>query len=146
MVQACDVLITGTGFFAENLAFDLAITAERPIRVAIGGRRIEERARMDWLGNTANARAALFGRPASFSPAPIVWETPETIAETIAACNPRVIAHSATLERHLIEASPGIGLIDGTTGRLDATVDGLPVAVHEGIVNLLAQAVRKGLG
>lgn len=56
------------------------------------------------------------------------------------------IAHSAVLERRLIEASPGIGLIDGTTGRLDATVDGLPVEVHEGVVNLLAQAVRKGLG
>ncbi|MGY8960714.1 MAG: glutamate cyclase domain-containing protein [Alphaproteobacteria bacterium] len=55
------------------------------------------------------------------------------------------IAHSAALERRLIEASPGIGLIDGTTGKLDATVDGMPTPVHESVVTLLAQAVQKGL-
>ncbi|MBL4721099.1 MAG: DUF4392 domain-containing protein, partial [Alphaproteobacteria bacterium] len=56
------------------------------------------------------------------------------------------IVHTPALERRLIEASPGIGLIDGTTGKLDATVDGMPAPVHESVVALLAQAVREGLG
>ena len=51
-----------------------------------------------------------------------------------------------TLPAAAWEIEAGIGLIDGTSGRLEATVDGLPMAIHEGIVNLLVQAVRKGLG
>jgi hypothetical protein len=56
------------------------------------------------------------------------------------------LAHSPELERRMIGASPGIGLIDGMSGRLDATVDGMPPAVHVGVVELLAQAVRRGCG
>jgi hypothetical protein len=74
------------------------------------------------------------------------WGCYAIIAALAILTNKPDIAHTADLERALIEASPGIGLIDGTSGRLESTVDGLPVAIHEGIVNLLAQAVRKGLG
>ena len=55
------------------------------------------------------------------------------------------LAHTAALERRLIEASPAIGLVDGMSGRLEPTVDGMPVEVHVGIVELLAAAVRRGL-
>ncbi|MCH9669974.1 MAG: DUF4392 domain-containing protein, partial [Gammaproteobacteria bacterium] len=52
------------------------------------------------------------------------------------------LAHSVERERRMLEAAPGIGLIDGSTGRLDPTADGMPLAVHLSIVELLCQAVR----
>ena len=55
------------------------------------------------------------------------------------------LAHSAVLERRMIEASPMIGLIDGKLGKLQATVDGMPIEVHVGIVELLAEVVRSAL-
>jgi len=55
------------------------------------------------------------------------------------------LAHTPDLERRLIESSPMVGLIDGTAGTLEATVDGLPLDVHVSIVELLAQAVRRAL-
>ncbi len=55
------------------------------------------------------------------------------------------LAHTPGLERRLIEASPAIGLIDGTSGRLEATGDGMAIEVHEGITALLAEVVRRGL-
>jgi hypothetical protein len=58
----------------------------------------------------------------------------------------QALAHTPELERRLIEASPMIGLIDGTSGKLEPTVDGMPVNVHEGVVSMLAEAVRRNLG
>ena len=55
------------------------------------------------------------------------------------------LAHTPDLERRLIEASPLLGLIDGSSGKLEPTVDGMPVEVHRGIVALLAETVRRGL-
>ncbi len=55
------------------------------------------------------------------------------------------LVHAPALERRLIEASPMIGLIDGTSGKLEPTVDGMSINVHEGVVSLLAEAVRQGL-
>jgi hypothetical protein len=55
------------------------------------------------------------------------------------------LAHTAALEKRLIEAAPHVGLIDGPLGRLEATVDGLPLEVHVGIVELLAMTVRRAL-
>ena len=48
-------------------------------------------------------------------------------------------------ERRLIEAAPTLGLVDGMSGRLEPTVDGMPIEVHVGIVELLSAAVRRGL-
>ncbi len=55
------------------------------------------------------------------------------------------LAHTAQLERRLIDFSPNAGLVDGMTGMLDATVDGMHPDVHVSIVELLAQAVRRAL-
>ena len=60
--------------------------------------------------------------------------------------NDQGLAHTPELERRLIEASPMIGLIDGSSGKLEPTVDGMPVDVHEGVVAMLAEVVRRGLG
>jgi D-glutamate cyclase len=55
------------------------------------------------------------------------------------------LAHSATLEKHLIEAAAAAGLVDGNTGKVEATVDGMSVEVHMGIVQLLAATVERAL-
>ena len=95
MAEKCDILVTGTGAFAERLVLDLAITAEKPVSVAVSGRNEE---RMAWLSAAGNARAALFGRPVTVVARPVVWETAETIAEVIGACRPDVVVHAATVQ------------------------------------------------
>lgn len=55
------------------------------------------------------------------------------------------LLHDPAAERRMIEASPMIGLIDGSSGKLEATVDGMPVDVHMGIVAMLGESVRRGL-
>jgi hypothetical protein len=55
------------------------------------------------------------------------------------------LAHTAVLEKRLIEAAAAAGLVDGNTGRGEATVDGMPVEVHMGIVELLAATVARAL-
>ena len=55
------------------------------------------------------------------------------------------LAHTPDLERRLLEASPQIGLVDGSTGRLDATADGLPLATHLGLVELLGTTARRAI-
>jgi hypothetical protein len=53
------------------------------------------------------------------------------------------LLHTAALERRLIEAAANAGLVDGNTGKCEPTVDGLPLEVHMGIVELLmATALR----
>ncbi len=59
--------------------------------------------------------------------------------------NRRELAHTAAMEKHLIEASAAAGLVDGNTGKCEPTVDGLPVEVHMGIVQLLAATVERAL-
>ena len=54
------------------------------------------------------------------------------------------LAHTPDRERRLLEAAPGLGLIDGTTGRTDPTGDGMPMSVHLAVSELLLQLVRRG--
>ena len=55
------------------------------------------------------------------------------------------LAHNSSLEKHLIEAAAAAGLVDGITGKCEATVDGMPVEVHMGIVQLLQTTVERAL-
>ena len=95
MAEKCDILVTGTGAFVERLVFDLAITADKPVTVAVAGRN---EARMTWLSTAGNARAALFGRPVIVVARPVVWDSAETIARVIDACRPNVVVHAATVQ------------------------------------------------
>ncbi len=95
MVDKCDILVAGTGTFGERIIFDIAVTADKPVKVAIGGRN---RARMEWLCLAANSRAAIFGRPATFSTLPIEWGSAETIAEAVAASEPGVVVQAASVQ------------------------------------------------
>ncbi len=53
------------------------------------------------------------------------------------------LLHSAQQELDLINACVQAGAADGITGRLEATVDGLPANVHRSIVELLNALVAK---
>jgi D-glutamate cyclase len=55
------------------------------------------------------------------------------------------LAHNSSLEKHLIEAAAAAGLVDGITGKCEATVDHMPVEVHMGIVQLLQATVERAL-
>ena len=55
------------------------------------------------------------------------------------------IVHSAAMEKRLIEMAANAGLVDGNTGKCEATVDALPIEVHMGIAELMAAAVQRGL-
>ncbi len=95
MGEKCDILVTGTGAFGERNIFDIAVTAGKPVKVAIGGRN---QARMEWLRLAANSRAAMFGRPAYFSTLPIKWGSAETVAEAVAASDPAVVIQAASVQ------------------------------------------------
>ncbi len=51
--------------------------------------------------------------------------------------------HNAIQEARLLEAAAAAGLCDGPTGWVGPMVDGLPLEVHQALVTLLAESVRK---
>jgi Domain of unknown function (DUF4392) len=55
------------------------------------------------------------------------------------------LLHTAAMERRLVEAAAKAGLVDGNTGNCEATVDGLSLEVHMGIVELLGATAQRGL-
>jgi hypothetical protein len=57
----------------------------------------------------------------------------------------RELLHTAAEERRLVEACVAAGAADGVTRRRVATVDGLPLATHAAIVELLRWAARSGI-
>jgi hypothetical protein len=54
------------------------------------------------------------------------------------------LLHDADLERRLIESCASAGAADGLTRRREPTVDGLPVAVHAAMVELLGRCIMDG--
>jgi hypothetical protein len=55
------------------------------------------------------------------------------------------LLHTAAMEKRLVEAAANAGLVDGNTGKCEPTVDGLPIEVHVGIVELLAATAQRGI-
>src|SRR5262245_66686596 len=55
------------------------------------------------------------------------------------------LAHNSSLEKNLIVAEAADGLVDEITGKCEATVDGMPVEVHMGIVQQLPKTVEPAL-
>lgn len=53
------------------------------------------------------------------------------------------LLHTPDLERRLVEACVQAGAVDGVLRRPESTVDGLPLAVHMAVVELLQHAVRE---
>ncbi|MBM3525444.1 MAG: hypothetical protein FJX57_21055 [Alphaproteobacteria bacterium] len=97
MTVPCDLLITGSGNFAERILLDLALMAEKPLRILMAGRPVEL-PRMEWLRQAANARAGLAGRPVFVETGTIDWTSPETIAPFLERAAPRLIVHAASVQ------------------------------------------------
>jgi hypothetical protein len=95
MERMADVLLFGSGVFAGRIALDIAAVAAAPVRVCIAGRNA---ARVDWLCLAGNARATLFGRPATFTAAAIDLATDDAAA-LIARLRPAVIVQAASLQQ-----------------------------------------------
>lgn len=55
------------------------------------------------------------------------------------------VLHTPALERRLIESAANAGLVDGNTGKCEPTVDGLPIDVHVGIVELLFATAQRAM-
>jgi hypothetical protein len=56
----------------------------------------------------------------------------------------RPLLHSAAEERRMVEACVAAGAVDGITRQRDATVDGLPLAAHVGMLALLRLFIPSG--
>ncbi|GGA82241.1 hypothetical protein GCM10011385_40580 [Nitratireductor aestuarii] len=93
--QSCDILVSGTGYYAEIMLADLATTARTPLNVVIAGRNQE---RLKWLVEACQARAATFGTSVSFSSAKLDSTSAASIADTLGAYNPRVVVQSASAQ------------------------------------------------
>lgn len=93
--QSCDILIVGTGYYAEIMLADLAATARSAISVVIGGRNRE---RMKWLVEACRARAVNFGSPASFSSIELDSTSAAALADGIRRVKPRIVVQSASAQ------------------------------------------------
>src|SRR5262245_56368483 len=94
MTKACDILILGTGPFAQRIACDLAATAAEPTRVAIAGRNAF---RLAWILTAARARAEMFARPVAIEGHEIDLSS-GGLAELLARLRPSVIVQAASLQ------------------------------------------------
>lgn len=99
-----DVLISGTGAFAGRIALDIAATAQTPIRVVIAGRN---RDRLDWLRTAGNARAAMFGRPASFTTLAVDLLEEDAAERMILETRPRIAVQAASVQTSSVIADTG---------------------------------------
>jgi hypothetical protein len=104
MLNACDVLIFGTGSFAQRIACDLAVTAAAPTRLTIAGRN---RLRLDWIGTAARARAHMFSRPVEVATFKVDLAAADAAGEVLALCRPAVIVQAASLQSGSVIATGG---------------------------------------
>jgi hypothetical protein len=93
MTTGVDIIVFGTGSFAGRIVCDIAATATHKVTVAIAGRN---RDRLRWLKIAANARAAIFERPASFIERPADLRTREAAEMAIAELRPSVVVQAAS--------------------------------------------------
>ena len=73
------------------------------------------------------------------------WGCYAVAAALAILCKSPALAHTAEAERRLLDFSPSAGLVDGMSGMLDVTADGMHSNVHASVVELLAQTVRRAL-
>lgn len=103
-MTSCDILVSGTGGFAARIVFDIAATAKSPVRVVIAGRNRE---RLQWLRTAANARAAIFGCPASFSTYEVDLLADGAATALIEATRPAVTVQAASIQTSQVIAASG---------------------------------------
>ncbi|MEH2477961.1 hypothetical protein V1282_001318 [Nitrobacteraceae bacterium AZCC 2146] len=138
-MQHSDILVIGTGYFAEIMICDIAVHAKRPVRVVIGGRNKE---RLSWLKEAGNARAANFGTEAIFETVLLDSSTPAIMGEGIAAVSPSVVVQSASMQ------SPWkVDRMDSAWSKLVADAGfGMTLAFHAVLPSRTSRALRDGAG
>jgi hypothetical protein len=99
-----DILIFGSGNFGARIALDLAATAPEPVTVVIAGRNED---RLRWLKTAANARAAMFERPARFLSHQVDLSVPNGAASAIMAAEPKVAVQAASLQASAVISQHG---------------------------------------
>ncbi|WP_431280858.1 hypothetical protein ACQW02_15730 [Humitalea sp. 24SJ18S-53] len=131
----CDILIIGSGYFAEVMIADLAATARMPLRVVLGGRNA---ARLDWLSTAGNSRAANFGTAVSFTPQILDSTSAETLAPAMATLKPGIVVLSASIQ------SPWkVDNLDSDWALLvNRAGFGVTIAFHALLASRAARAVR----
>lgn len=90
-----DILFSGTGYFAEIMACDIAATARTPLKVVIGGRNA---GRMKWLVDACRARAAIHGTAVSFDSVTLDSTSAEALMPPLQALQPKVFVQSASAQ------------------------------------------------
>jgi len=135
-VTAADILIFGTGAFAQRILLDIAATAAEPGNVIIAGRNEE---RLDWLRLAANARAAIFGRPVSVTMRRVDLSSTAAASDAIGALQPAVVVQAASAQ-----TSSVISAQDNAWSRLVAEGGLSATAVFNTLLSLrVADAIRK---
>jgi hypothetical protein len=130
-----DILICGTGVFAERILCDLAATAVEPVSVVIAGRRAE---RLDWLRLAANSRAMIFGRPVSVSFHQVDFRSENATAECILKVKPKVVVQSASEQPSAV-----IGVANDAWSRLIARTSFSVTTLFQAYLSIrIARAVK----
>jgi hypothetical protein len=104
MGSTCDILIFGTGSFAQRIACDLAATAASPTRLTIAGRNGP---RLDWICTAARARAHMFCRSVEVASRRIDLAAPDAAGELLAVCRPVVILQAASFQSGSVISASG---------------------------------------
>jgi len=104
MARACDILIFGTGSFAQRIACDLASTGREPISIAIAGRNL---ARLAWIATAARARAHMFDRPLGLATHEVDLAVTGSASALIAKLEPAVIVQAASVQAGAVIAAGG---------------------------------------
>jgi hypothetical protein len=91
----CDILFSGTGYFAEIMACDIAATAKTSLRIVIGGRNAE---RGKWLVDACNARASIHGTAARFERTTLDSTSVDSLLPSLESLRPRVFVQSASVQ------------------------------------------------
>jgi hypothetical protein len=104
MGERADIVLFGSGGFAARILFDVAATAERPLRIAVAGRNAE---RLDWLKLAGNARAVVFGRPVEVAARRVDLAVADAAAEAITALEPAVVVQAASAQPPSVIAATG---------------------------------------
>lgn len=91
----CDILFSGTGYFAEIMACDIAATARTPLRIVIGGRNAGRR---KWLVDACNARASIHGTSVRFESIALDSTSVETLLPSLDSLRPRIFVQSASAQ------------------------------------------------
>lgn len=90
-----DLLVIGSGSLARGICCSFAVCGTEPAHVVVFARSAQQTHEICYI---ANARAALTGRPAKFTPERRDITSAGSIAEVISARQPRVIVNCASLQ------------------------------------------------